>query len=261
MRLAFIHRGSATAKMIMRECGIPRWGRGVRADLLINYGLAGSRFADWQRRNPLGSRKPMFNKPHGKNKYEIIKYFSDLNYDQEYDSYDGHEITTPRTRKRLELRHAPEGWLVKPFYSQGGQGIEIARDRVAPYDKYFQQYIHDRAYELRVHAFKWIPKEEWVVQKRVQGEGDSVTWNHHTGGTFITVNDTNARVFKRAINMAYSTLFWLKQDFGGVDFIVNRDREILFIEINSAVGCHGLSDPIYVDAFRRLQEMEMEEGL
>ena len=248
MKLAFIHRGSATAKMIMQETGIPRWGRRVRADLLVNYGVAGGKFDDWCRRNPMGRQLPMLNKPLTMNKFDVIKKLED-------------SIKVPRTRESLGRRHAPDGWLVKPFYSQAGRGIEIATQRYAPYGKYFQEYVYDRAYELRVHAFKWIFEREWQVQKRVAGEGneDSITWNHHTGGTFITVNDTHQRVFQTAQLNAARVLEVLGMDFGGVDFIVDSNREVYFIEINSAVGCHGLSDPIYVDAFDRLKEMDIRE--
>ena len=252
MRLAFIHRGSATAKMIMQETGIPRWGRRVRADLLINYGVAGDKFTDWQRRNPYGRQLPMLNKPISLNKYEVIKKVSD-----QFDA--ALNVPVPETRKRLERIHAPEGWLWKPFYSQGGQGIEIATDRHAPWNKYFQEYIHNRVYELRIHAFKWIPQDEWAVQKRVSEDAEAITWNHHTGGTFVTVNDRSQRVFQDAIKHSSQVLYELSMQFGGVDFIVDSNREVYFIEINSAVGCHGLSDPIYVDAFERLKGMDIRE--
>jgi len=242
MKLAFIHRGSQTAKMIMRETGIPSWGRGVRAEKIINYGVTGERFEDWKRRNPMGQRLPMFNKPLGLNKFEVVKKVEEEG------------ICVPRSRREIKLRHAPEGWLVKPFWSQGGRGIEIAEGRDAPYGKYFQEFIHDRIYELRIHAFNWIALEEWVVQKKVPGEDcDAITWNHHTGGTFITVNDRGGKVFQDALEMSDKVLEVLELDFGGVDFVVNGNREVYFIEINTAVGCHGLSDPVYVDAFERLK--------
>lgn len=252
MKLAFIHRGSATAKMIMAECGIPRWGRRCRADLLINYGIAGGQFEDWRARNPLGRRLPMFNKPLTMNKYDVIKAVSN-----QFDAT--LNVPVPETRRFLDERHSLAGWLEKPFYSQQGRGISLATC-YNHNNKYYQQYIHNRVYELRIHAFNWIPFEEWPIQKRVQGEeSDAITWNHHTGGTFITVNDRNQRVFQEAIKHSSEVLHVLGMQFGGVDFIVNRDREVLFIEINSAVGCHGLSDPIYINAFNRLQEMRREE--
>lgn len=248
MKLAFIHRESRTAKMIMEETGIPRWGRGCRAEVIINYGVAGGRFEEWKRRNPMGSRLLMINKPLTLTKQQVIGKAQDI------------DVRCPETRTSLDHRHALEGWLEKPFYSQGGQGIQIAMER-SSYNKYFQQFIHDRVYELRVHAFVWIPQDRWVVQKRVPGEGneDSITWNHHTGGTFITVNDTNAGVFNKAIENSAKVLEVLSMQFGGVDFIVDSNRYVYFIEINSAVGCSGLSDGIYVDAFERLKEMEVED--
>lgn len=251
MKLAFIHRESRTAKMIMEETGIPRWGRGCRAEVIINYGVAGGRFEEWRSLNPLGWSKLMLNRPIGLNKFQVIKKAQDV------------DITCPETRQYLDGRHNRDGWLSKPWHSSGGRDITLASEASTQYGKYFQQYITDRLYELRVHAFVWIPQDKWVVQKRVPGEGNegSITWNHHTGGTFITVNDTNASVFNKAVENSAKVLEVLGMQFGGVDFIVDSNRYVYFIEINSAVGCSGLSDGIYVDAFERLKELDREEVL
>ena len=249
MRLAFIHRGSATAKMIMSETGIPRWGRGCRADVLVNYGVAGSRFIDWQTRNTFGRRLPMLNKPIRMNKFEVLREVEPT------------EIKVPETRRYLDRRHALDGWLEKPFYSQAGRGICVATTRRELDDKYYQQFISNRLYELRVHAFNWISTDEWVIQKRVSEDPEAITWNHHTGGSFITVNDRRQRVFEEAEDIAQGVLKALGMQFGGVDLIVDTNRKVYFIEINSAVGCHGLSDPIYVDAFERLKGMDIGEVL
>ena len=247
--LAFIHRGSRTARMLIDETQIPRWGRGVRADFIINYGVAGDHWRRWVSNNRLGRTKPMLNAPHGMNKFEVIKHVEE------------NEYKVPLTFRQLDRIHAPEAFLVKPFFSQQGRGIERAESRYAPSGKYFQEFIEDRVYELRVHAFRWVPQSEWVVQKRVAGEDqeDAITWNHHTGGTFITVNDTSQRVFEDAQAMANAVLHRLNMAFGGVDFVVSASRDVYFIEVNSAVGCCGLSDPIYVDAFNRLKYVDRQE--
>ena len=247
MKLAIIHRGSRTARQIIEETGIKRWGRRVQADLIVNYGLAGSRFEDWKGRNPVGKLKRMINRPHGLNKYEVVMKAEDWG------------VRVPETRTSLDQRHNYEGWLAKPFHSQGGRGICIVNDLPGHNpNRYFQQYLHDRIYELRVHAFQWISPEYWRVQKRV-GDVDEVTWNYHTGGTFITVNDTSQRVFADAIEMSHDVLRLMNMGFGAVDFIVDQDRKVYFIEINSAPGAQELSLPIYVEAFQRLKEMDVEE--
>ena len=250
MKLAIIHRGSQTARQIIEGVGIKRWGRRVQADVIVNYGLAGSRFEDWKGRNPVGKLKRMINRPHGLNKYEVVMKAEDWG------------VRVPETRTSLDLRHNGEGWLEKPFYSQAGRGIEEIISGFTrlnpPLGKYFQQYLHERIYELRVHTFRWMPSNEWSVQKRV-GDVDEVTWNYHTGGTFITVNDTSQRVFADAIEMSHDVLRLMNMGFGAVDFIVDQDRKVYFIEINSAPGAQELSLPIYVEAFQRLKEMDVEE--
>ena len=112
MKLAIIHRGSQTARQITEGVGIKRWGRRVQADVIVNYGLAGSRFEDWKGRNPVGKLKRMINRPHGLNKYEVVMKAEDWG------------VRVPETRTSLDLRHNGEGWLEKPFYSQAGRGIE-----------------------------------------------------------------------------------------------------------------------------------------
>jgi D-alanine-D-alanine ligase-like ATP-grasp enzyme len=47
--------------------------------------------------------------------------------------------------------------------------------------------------------------------------------------------------------------------FGAVDFIVDENHEIYFIEINSAPGFTELSEHIYVDAFDRLKKLKKKE--
>lgn len=196
----------------------------------------------------MGKLKRMINKPHGLNKYEVVMKAEDRG------------VRVPETRTSLDQRHDRSGWLVKPYHSQGGRGIDVASE-VNTYiqdSKYYQQYLQDRIYELRVHTFRWISPDNWRVQKRV-GDGDQVTWNHHTGGHFITVNDTSQRVFADAIEMSHDVLQAMHMGFGAVDFIVDQDRKVYFIEINSAPGAQELSLPIYVEAFQCLKEMGVGE--
>jgi hypothetical protein len=245
MKLAIIHRGSKTARQVIEETGIPRYRRGVRPECIINYGVAGERMTRWQRLNPWGARLPMINRDLGRNKLEVVQTMKEF-------------IPCPDSKTVLSHDDEIHEWLVKPYYSQGGRGIEIATGGRTMGGKYYQKRIVNRKYELRVHAFMWMPVEELKVQKRV-GEPDQVTWNHHTGGTFITVNDTGQRVFQLAQDFSRLVLIKLKMGFGACDFIVDEARNIYFIEVNSAPGAQELSLPIYVGAFRELREKEIEE--
>jgi hypothetical protein len=245
IKLAFIHRGSKTCKLVIEETGIPRYRRGVRPEVVVNYGVAGERMERWRRLNPYGDTLPMVNRDLSVDKFRAVLKAQEMG------------VRCPESRQSLEREHELDKWLEKPFYSQGGRGIQIAVGRYH-YHKYFQEFIRDRVYELRVHTFKWIPRETWVVQKRV-GEPDQVTWNHKTGGRFITVNDTSQRVFQEAIENSAKVLEILKMGFGAVDFIVDEGRRVYFIEVNSAPGVNGLSEGIYVEAFEGLKEMEKEK--
>jgi D-alanine-D-alanine ligase-like ATP-grasp enzyme len=53
----------------------------------------------------------------------------------------------------------------------------------------------------------------------------------------------------------------LGMSFGAVDFLVDTNYNIYFIEINSAPGFSELSKPIYVDAFQRLKQLSKKDLL
>ena len=149
-------------------------------------------------------------------------------------------------------------WVVKPKYSIGGKGIRLF-DSPIPIKstEYLQQRIKNRAYELRVHAFKWVPMEEWLVFKRTHPAGEAqLTWNFKQGGSFSTVENGNVSIFKRAKEASSRVLECLNQDFGAVDFICSKDDDPLipwFIEINSSPGMKisGVKQA-YVSAFNSL---------
>jgi hypothetical protein len=135
-----------------------------------------------------------------------------------------------------------DGWIVKPLISFGGRGIVPYTGQAVTSRQYLQERIINRRYELRVHAVKWLPVEEWLVSKRTHPDGEAqLTWNHHQGGSFsnIEMNESNTGVFKRAKYYAKRVIDTLGYDFSAVDFIVQNGRgelPIWFIEANLAPG-------------------------
>ena len=148
-------------------------------------------------------------------------------------------------------------WLIKPYYSIGGKGIKLWDGDELKHNEYLQKRIRNRAYELRVHAFKWVPMENWLVFKRTHPAGEAqLTWNFKQGGSFSSVSDSNGGIFKRAKQASLKVLECLNQDFGAVDFICSKDDDPLipwFIEINSSPGMKipGVKQA-YVSAFNSL---------
>ena len=119
--------------------------------------------------------------------------------------------------------------------------------------------VKSRKYELRVHAFSWIPKSEWAVHKRI-GPSDQIAWNFHKGGHFQSIKSANSfGVFTEAKDISEKILEILKMSFGAVDLIVDNDMKIYFIEINASPGFSELSEDIYLGAMGRLKTLTKAE--
>ena len=213
------------------------------ADAIINYGLAGQKLDHFFRKNPSAKNIPMINKYVGRSKLGAI-------IDAEKEG-----VAVPESRLSLPITSKVSNWIEKKQHSSQGKGIKAATHRKKIIGKYYQKMINNRVYELRVHAFVWIPKEEWAVHKRF-GPEDQIAWNFHQGGRFQSVKNPNGyRVFREAKDLAEKILSIRKMVFGAVDFIVDAGYNIYFIEINSSPGFTTLSEGIYLGAMKRLTDM------
>lgn len=260
-QVAIIGRGTYYREIIHRSrpsvnAGTPR----MRPDYLVNWGLAGERWRDWERRtgiwrdwqrrigisNDTGTQ--IVNRPPNKTKYSQLLLVRETGVPCP-DTY--HRITDCPENHQHSL-------LFKPYFSLGGRNITMAEDKPSDVDGYYQQFIpgEKRRYELRVHACRWIPEESYLIQKRVNDDTSAITWNHHTGGRFITVNEPREyRIFREAASYATRALESLDLDFGGVDFIVTRDGSILFLEVNMSIGfTMDRTRDYWVDCINRLSE-------
>lgn len=228
-------KGSKSLTRLVKDSTIKRYKSDC--DLLINYGLTKPKLNNFFTRFPSARAKKMVNRAIGtRTKYADVRLAAK------------NGIVVPDTKLTLGIFERPK-FLSKPMASQGGKNIHMATTRKNVAGKYYQKFI-DRKYELRVHAFSWMDKI--IIHKRV-GADDVVAWNYHNGGRFISIKNQNGfKVFDEAKRIARKLLTVLNMDFGAVDFVVSKDNEIFFIEINAAPGFENLSAPIYTKAFEEL---------
>ncbi len=241
-------KGSKACKAIIKDAGIRRYfGRKTQADVLINYGLAGENLRQFYRKFPSARSIPTINSVIGHSKLRVVNMAKQK------------DILVPDSKLALSKSDDKKEWIEKRFSSEGGKGICFARGKSALSGKYYQKFLGNRLYELRIHTFKWINTEDYRVQKRV-GDKDEVAWNFKNGGRFITVNNPNSyRVFTEAKEISNTVSDMLNMSFGAVDFLVDNEYKLYFIEINSAPGFSGLSDGIYIDAFKVLKDLPKKE--
>ena len=244
-------KGSRACKEIRSEASILGYfSKPKKApDAIINYGLAGDRLTSFFRKFPSARKVPMINSNIGYSKLTVCRRATEK------------KISVPDSKVTLTKSDDKSEWIEKRTNSIGGLGIRMARGKSSLQGKYYQKFISDRIYELRVHAFAWISKEDWRVQKRL-GDPKEIAWNYKNGGHFATVhNPRSYDVFVQATDISERVLDMLGMSFGAVDFLVDNSRDVYFIEINSAPGFSDLSRPIYVDAFTRLKSLSKKELL
>lgn len=241
-------KGSRAVRDIVRNTSVVRYNKYHRnVDCVVNYGLAGARLDRFFRLNPGARKIQMINSRIGFSKLSVISKVSKEG------------IQVPESKLSLGRGDDPKDFIEKRTNSIGGIGIRLARRKRRIEGKYYQRFIEDRKYELRVHAFKWIDIEVWTVQKRT-GPADEIAWNYKQGGVFSTVRNPGAyRVFTEAKEVSDQVLDLLNMSFSAVDFLVTDENEVLFIEINSAPGFTEYSEHIYYNAFEALTDVPIKE--
>lgn len=238
-------KGSHAVKKIIKGTPILRYkGRKGRSDSLINYGLAGKNLENYYNKFPSARKIHTINRRVGYSKYSVVK------------RVEKKEILVPDTKISLSIKDKKKLWIEKSTRSIGGKGIVKARGKKKVEDKYYQRFIDNRRYELRVHTFLWT--KDWDVQKRL-GDKQDIAWNYKNGGRFVSIRNTGYNVFQKAIETSREVLNILSMSFGAVDFIVDEDYNLYFIEINSAPGFQELSEDIYIDAFNKLVKMPLKK--
>jgi len=233
--------GSKAISKIVRTTPLTRYSS--RCELIVNYGLAGERLQNFKGNHPGYHKKLIMNAKVGLTKYKGVMIASELG------------IQVPKTFLNLPKGAKPANFLLKRMHSQGGVGIKVAKSFDKPLNTYYQEFITNRRYELRVHGFMWEDPKKWVIQKRLGREGE-ITWNFHNGGRFQTIHNTNLDIFNAAKKATEQILNAMGMSFGAADFIVTNDNQLLFLEMNSAPGFTEFSEQIYINAFTNLSNLD-----
>ena len=244
-------RGSKSRKTITDGTDIQLYkgNRKYSVDAIVNYGLAGSALRGFYRLYPSATEIPTINRTVGHSKLNVVNRSDKIG------------IQVPDSKLSLSRNDSVDDFIEKKFNSISGIGIQKARSKRRLPNKYYQRFIKDRRYELRVHVFKWSDQSEWSVQKRL-GPADQIAWNFKQGGHFITIhNPDRYDIFKKAKEQSGKVLDMLRMSFGAVDWIVDDKHGLWFLEVNSAPGMTELSAPIYVGAFNKLKEMPLKKVL
>lgn len=233
---------SGAKRTIINNTGIKLYSGQTGLDAVVNYGLVGDKMKRFLKRYKQLNNIPIINKYVGLSKYLVVKRASQQG------------ILVPESKLYLNKKDKISEWIEKRVHSSQGYGIRKARGRGEIVGKYYQRMISNRKYELRVHAFLWTPKENWVVNKRV-GPADQVAWNFHQGGHFRSIHNQAHGVFNEARNVSEKILKMLNMSFGAVDFIVNNNLKVYFIEVNSSPGFTELNQNTYVNAMSKLKSL------
>jgi len=240
------NRASKSCREIISNTDLHRYV-GQKTDAIVNYGVSGERLNLFFRKYPSAIRVPMLNGRVGRSKYSSVK------------DVENKGVVVPETRLSLPETVKLSDWIEKRVHSSQGNGIIAARGRGRIAGKYYQKMVKNRKYELRVHAFSWVPKKDWAVHKRV-GPADQIAWNFHQGGHFQSVQSPNShKIFTDAKDIAEKILKIMGMSFGAVDLIVDNSMKIYFIEINSSPGFSELSKNIYFSAMAKLKSLSAVE--
>lgn len=207
-------------------------------DVVVNYGLAGDRLTNMMVKYKSLRTIPIINKIIGFSKLAVIRKANKSG------------ILVPESRVALLKTDKIDEWIEKKLNSSQGKGIKKATKRTEIPGKYYQKFVKDRTYELRVHAFAWIPKEAWKVHRRT-GPAEQIAWNWSQGGHFSS-HHGNMTVANKAREVSEQILKLTGMQFGAVDFIVDGKNNLYFIEINSCPGFTTLSTNIYIRAIEAL---------
>lgn len=251
MRIKFFGRGTFYSQVRDR---IGQNNRISECQGAVNWGLQGTRLTEYESRHPAILRMPILNHRQYGNKYDCVVAARE------------NGLAAPASYRAGGNQPITMGgeWIIKPYYSLGGRGIEVYTGQQIPHGFYLQERIMNRRYEVRVHAWNWIDPASWVFQKRVHPDGeDQLTWNHHTGGSFITINEPTDPLHDRLRADVARLMAVFGYQFGACDFIICNAGERgarlphYFLEWNLSPGWTlDNTRAAYIEAFRELTLLE-----
>jgi hypothetical protein len=155
------------------------------------------------------------------------------------------EGMTPEVR-HIGMPDDPENWIVKPYYSVGGYGIQPLLERT-PYRKarYMQRRVN-KVREFRAHYYSWPDKKEDrvpLIQEKKIDNPNQLCWNKQQGGSFhyvyqphLGTDELDTELRERIQDFAIVACMKLGYDMGGVDLCIDDQNRLWIFEVNSMVG-------------------------
>jgi len=242
-------KNSHACKEILTDTNIRKLSTNtiILPDLLVNYGLPYQSIMAILSNSEKLRGIPIINKNARLSKFQVLMTASDIG------------ILIPDSKLSLSLDDNKKEWIEKRIHSIGGLGIRFAGQRGKIPNKYYQRFVRNRVYEARVHAFSWINSKKWVVQKRI-GDQREIAWNFKNNGLFVSINKPyEYELYRTTINITKKLMNALKVQFCASDFIICKNKDIYFLEINSAPGFQDLSRQTYISAFNKLQTTKIRD--
>lgn len=185
-----------------------------------------------------------------------------------------------------------EGWIIKPYASQGGVGIRNYTGGTVPTGHYIQKNAN-KLREFRAHVGLWLPDPVFTIQEKkpkpelweqifrdidnrltteyhwpVENRGLRgylpLTWNIESGFYFrrSTTPENRAQkvarfpLFRRIEEVAIKAVRALNYQFGAVDILMDEDRNLWVSEVNSHPAIiNPRSKEIYAEVLEPLKTM------
>jgi len=124
--------------------------------------------------------------------------------------------------------------ISKPIYGHGGNEIKLESDIISEYNnKYlYQQFVGNLIGDVRFYIIN-----NQIVHAILRTNNSSFLSNYSKGGDFCLYkyNDTQKKIVEKFIRN-------LKIDYAGVDFLLTKDNNIIFNEVEDVVGSRMLSE-------------------
>jgi hypothetical protein len=157
-----------------------------------------------------------------------------------------------------------DDWIVKPYNSIGGRGIE-EWDGENHHGKYLQQKIN-KVREFRVHCFLWADPMVPLIQEKMIDDRNQLCWNKKQGGRFHYLHmplipcqkQLDTPLINQMTIMAIDALKRLKYDFGGIDFGLDDEGKLWIFEVNSRMGLREMSLATYKQMFWQLHNLDIK---
>jgi hypothetical protein len=236
--------GSTYMKIIRKYVNgwLPNWRESY--DGALNYGLQGGKLSDYLSRNPRVAHLPILNRTQHGNKHQDCEAVTNALETNQIDACHVPAISKiPGSASHGWYVPTDGTWILKPYWSFGGRNIVPYTGNESIGNRYYQQRVPKRRYEMRVHAWKWVDPQHWIFQKKThEGGEEQLTWNHHTGGKFNTVREPYDPLHDRMREFTSLIMDTLGYQFGACDFIISNPGErgvplkTWFIEWNLAPG-------------------------